>query len=149
MVELPSGETITHNTDIVAFLDSTLSDTNVRIPTEFPFDFTGGYVGYLVSYELIPISRTCRRQIFPASQSAQGLFSGPHLLPWYLESSSIWSLCMHSDPYGCPELVRVSTRRSTKVCAVNALRLRKLRFAAQSQRKKYLLTKAGDGHCTV
>ena len=54
-VELPSGETITHNTDIFSFLDSTLSDTNVRIPTEFPFDFTGGYVGYL-GYELMAIT---------------------------------------------------------------------------------------------
>jgi anthranilate/para-aminobenzoate synthase component I len=50
-VELPSGETITHNTDSFSFLESTLSDTNVRIHTEFPFDFTGGYVGYL-GYEI-------------------------------------------------------------------------------------------------
>jgi para-aminobenzoate synthetase len=54
-VELPSGETITRNTDIFSFLGSTLSDTNVRIPTEFPFDFTGGYVGYL-GYELMAIT---------------------------------------------------------------------------------------------
>jgi para-aminobenzoate synthetase len=54
-VELPSKETITHNTDIFSFLESTLSDTNVRIHTEFPFDFTGGYVGYL-GYELMAIT---------------------------------------------------------------------------------------------
>ena len=54
-VELPSGETIARNTDIFSFLGSTLSDTNVRIPTEFPFDFTGGYVGYL-GYELMAIT---------------------------------------------------------------------------------------------
>src|SRR4030088_2333964 len=54
-VELPSGETITHNTDIFSFLDSTLSDTNVRTQTEVPFDFKGGYVGYL-GYELMAIT---------------------------------------------------------------------------------------------
>jgi hypothetical protein len=31
-VELPSGETITQNTDIVSFLESTLSDTKVLCP---------------------------------------------------------------------------------------------------------------------
>jgi para-aminobenzoate synthetase len=54
-VELPSGKKITHNTDIFSFLDSTLSDTDVRIQTELPFDFRGGYVGYL-GYELMVVT---------------------------------------------------------------------------------------------
>src|SRR6516164_4587214 len=45
-VRLPSGETICHDRDLFSFLESSLSETNVRIEMELPFDFNGGYVGY-------------------------------------------------------------------------------------------------------
>lgn len=116
MVELPSGETITHNTDMFAFLDSTLSDTNVRIPTEFPFDFTGGYVGYL-RYELIPITEHVEGR---SSQlpDAQGLFSDRFFAIDHLESM-LYLVALHdSDPSGARNWIESTGDRLKSVLSM-------------------------------
>jgi anthranilate/para-aminobenzoate synthase component I/branched-subunit amino acid aminotransferase/4-amino-4-deoxychorismate lyase len=95
-VELPSGETITHNTDIFSFLDSTLSDTNVRTQTEVPFDFKGGYVGYL-GYELMAVTEQVEGR---SSQlpDAQLLFSDRFLAIDHLDNT-LYLVALHDgDP---------------------------------------------------
>lgn len=147
-VELPSGETITHNTDIFSFPDSTLSDTNVRIPTEFPFDFTGGYVGYL-GYELMAISEHVEGR---SSQlpDAQRLFSDRFFAIDHLESM-LYLVALHdSDPSGARNWIE-SNRRSTKVCAVNALPCESCDLPAQCSRKVSVARQEPlpGKHCTV
>jgi anthranilate/para-aminobenzoate synthase component I/branched-subunit amino acid aminotransferase/4-amino-4-deoxychorismate lyase len=95
-VELPSGETISHNTDIFSFLESTLSETNVRIQTELPFDFSGGYVGYL-GYELMAVTEHVEGR---SSQlpDAELLFSDRFLAIDHLENV-VYLVALHDgDP---------------------------------------------------
>jgi anthranilate/para-aminobenzoate synthase component I/branched-subunit amino acid aminotransferase/4-amino-4-deoxychorismate lyase len=97
-VELPSGETITHNTDIFSFLDKTLSNTSVRIQTQLPFDFSGGYVGYL-GYELMAVTEQVEGR---SSQlpDAQLLFSDRFLAIDHLEGV-LYLVALHDgDPSG-------------------------------------------------
>src|SRR4030088_1295961 len=129
-VKLLSGETITHNTDIFSFLDNTLSDTIARIQTELPFDFRGGYVGYL-GYELMAVTEQVEGK---SSQlpDAQLLFSDRFLAIDHLDSM-LYLVALHDgDPSGarnwiestCDRLKSVLSRPApakAKICQPSAV----------------------------
>jgi anthranilate/para-aminobenzoate synthase component I/branched-subunit amino acid aminotransferase/4-amino-4-deoxychorismate lyase len=112
-VKLLSGKTITHNTDIFSFLDNTLSDTNVRIQTELPFDFRGGYVGYL-GYELMAVTEHVEGK---SSQhpDAQLLFSDRFLAIDHLENT-LYLVALHDgDPSGAQNWIESTCDRLNSV----------------------------------
>jgi anthranilate/para-aminobenzoate synthase component I/branched-subunit amino acid aminotransferase/4-amino-4-deoxychorismate lyase len=129
-VELPSGETITHNTDIFSFLDSTLSDNNVRIQTDLPFEFRGGYVGYL-GYELMAITEHVEGRTSPLPD-AQLLFSDRFLAIDHLDNT-LYLVALHDgDPSGaqywiestCDQLKSVVSRpapQKAEICQPTAV----------------------------
>ena len=73
IVRLASGKIVVHETDIFRFLDTALVENALRQPSDLPFDFNGGYVGYL-GYELMAITEQVdgQRSSLP---DAQLLFS--------------------------------------------------------------------------
>jgi anthranilate/para-aminobenzoate synthase component I len=104
----------------------------VWIHTEFPFDFTGGYVGYL-GYELMAITEHVEGR---SSQlpNAQLLFSDRFLAIDHLEGM-LYLVALHDgDPSRARNWIE-STGRSTKVCAVKALPCESCDLPAQCSTK--------------
>lgn len=97
-VERPSRETVSHNTDIFSFLEGTLSETNVKIQTELPFDFSGGYVGYL-GYELMAVTEHVEGRSFQFPD-AQLLFSDRFLAIDHLENL-LYLVALHDGDPSC------------------------------------------------
>jgi para-aminobenzoate synthetase len=138
-VERPTGETIGYDTDIFSFLESALSETNVKAQTESPFGFAGGYVGYL-GYELMAVTEHVEGKSSDLPD-AQLLFSDRFLAFDHLENL-LYLVALHDgDPSGAQHWIE-STRDRLKSVVSRAIP-RKAKICQPAAVQKYLLHDKG------
>jgi anthranilate/para-aminobenzoate synthase component I len=93
-VHSPSGERKVYETDIFSFLDTALAKTRITTDMPFPFDFAGGYVGYL-GYELMTFTENVHGHSFELPDAFL-LFSDRFIAIDHLENK-IYVIALYED----------------------------------------------------